>query len=130
MRFEFEGNTYRILFKHDKSIELGQHLGHTLHVKHHPRLGVVAECYECDIVIGRVPLTKALCIRRTHCTIQALINTTQKWADSVSGDGTPNLDAGDTFNRTKGRTASLKNALYGTSPAFKEMAWKAFNERK
>lgn len=159
MKFTFNGAEFRIVFRHDPSRMIGDHIGHNSCIMRHDRFGIVMQCTDCRVIIGSCmhTLPKALRVRKTWCAIQynelkqkldrgeevsgIYLNRGRHWADLVTGCGTPNVDKGDTFNRAEGRMKALSNALRAPWPdhpmevgvdikAFREAAWKAFHDRR
>lgn len=129
MNFTFNGNLYRIVFRHDPNRLLSAHIGHMTSIMKHPDYGVVTMCLQCKMVIGacRHTLPKALRVRKTWCVIQvdALARKIkdgeeisgielargERWKDVTHGCGRPNVKEGDRFNLKAGRVHSLQDAL-------------------
>ncbi len=131
MNFEFNGNTYRIVFKHDPNRLLSAHIGHACEVrKDKEKNRTITVCLKCRIVIGTdAPygtLPKALRVRKTWCVIQVrrpdsdfqsgtAIAKLNRFRDVVYGMGKPNVYEGDRFNLKAGRVHSLQSALKAES---------------
>ena len=136
MRFTFQGNTYRIVFRHEKSRLMSDHVGHAVEIrKPAPHFKHVALfCVTCKLQIGGYTkqdpsnwahvyaLPKRLRQRKTWCCIQveepnpsALFPDAAKptWLDILSGCGRPNYEQGDVFERKAGREAAFVNTLTG-----------------
>ena len=127
MRFTYNGNEFRICFRHDKSILLADHIGHSVQIMRGSRITdggsevdfrVVLYCVSCRCLVGTVP--KIIRKRTTRCSVQFLqypaetVNgehIREVWKRLVHGTGTPNTKAGDRFNKEDGRKFSLSNAL-------------------
>ena len=151
MRFVFNGITFSIGFRHDKSRSLGDHHGHNVCILrridgqlHDAGYGIW--CSNCQMEIGQT-VPKRLRDRKTHCVIRAHVNG--DWRVVLAGTGDPNEQEGDRFTKEVGRRASLSNALARENwftmvrewPAglqllanlratFKQAAWASFNNRK
>ncbi len=138
MNFEFNGNKYRIVFRHDPNRLLSAHIGHACEVrKDKAKNRTITVCLKCRIVIGTdgaigATLPKSMRVRKTWCVIQyydftraqaagevisgvGITKGLYDWKDFVGGCGTPNVEMGDVFNRADGREASLKNTLETTA---------------
>jgi hypothetical protein len=110
-----EGVEFRIVFRHDRSRKLADHIGHDVNVIR-KQLGVgtktsiVVFCSTCKMSIAGI--TQAMQKRRTWCAIQyrgldrKLVSgawvDSPAWFDMRAGFGTPNEDAGDQVRQGAG----------------------------
>jgi hypothetical protein len=155
LTFIFEGQRYRIIFRHDISRRLGDHLGHEVYltrgpVNHRGPFGatylVCETCtskYRLDQPLKLTNLSRREKKRMTFCSIAA--ERDGEWmTGDFNGSATVNEDAGDIFSREEGRRHALIDALtpwvlnqHGGrrrfrrgSAEFRAVVWEAYNSRK
>ncbi len=133
MRFKFNGNEYRIVFRHDPSEKLGAHVGHHLSVRRSfGQLRVVCDYCEGALIF---PLSKKKDIRNTDCYVQINIGIAEHpyWVKVYEGRSKLNVKEGDIFSKKGGREASLADAIGKFSEvedgSFADAAWAAYCNR-
>jgi hypothetical protein len=118
MTFTFEDQQFRIVFHHEPSRRLVDHLGHDVEIRRSSVNGKFkpAEivCWKCAKKTGGplrlAPLTRSEQRRNTVCVIMTQIQG--KWvATDFLGVSRLNMDAGDQFSRQAGREAALRDTL-------------------
>lgn len=153
MQFQFEGQTYRLGFRHEVSRRWEDHCGddhqttlqrvtYMVQTKKGPKPKAgpaMLICLGCTERLGMVVrlshLSKAEKERRTWCSIrkwEAEGHPDGRWAVVYERVGRVNRKAGDRYEKEAGRIAALRNALASARPAsiqFNRAAWKAYNER-
>lgn len=117
MRFTCGGMTFRIVFRHDRSRLLADHIGHKVCLaRATANKRIHLWCSDCKLKIGCThTLPVSMLERKTWCVIQVLKPKPacgrSEWVDVMTGCGNPNEDAGDRFNRKDGRRHAIANAL-------------------
>lgn len=139
MTFEFEGATYRIGFRHDRSREWDAHRTHAVSLQRETGqrefVGpVFLRCDTCGVRLSH--LSKDKRARTTQCVILRL--DPEGWSPIGSAAGRLNVKAGDQFKREAGRIAALAAVLevtsdlptyFSASREFRTLAWRAYNGR-
>lgn len=136
MKFKYKDNEYRIVFWHDKSRRLSDHIGHDLTVMRKSTSGKpVVACMDCAAPDGAhclqlLPISRKV-KRSTHCAVQ--IKTVLGWVTVHEGSSKLNVKHGDVFNRRDGCSAALVSAIGEPSAArdaFNHQAWLSFFARR
>jgi hypothetical protein len=134
MKFSYNGQEYRIVFKHDPPQDLGAHRGHELAIASVNGMQRVC-CVECHPdgwgrPLPLWPISPKRDARNTDCFIQ--IRLRDSWETIWFGRSKVNLSAGDRFCKKAGREASLANALGFTfaeayDGSFEDHAWACYD---
>lgn len=139
MRFEFQGNEYRIVFRHDPSRELSAHVGHNVFLGPAIQDGhVILCCNDCrepgssEYALTLYPVGKNQSRRQTHVSIEFLLG--KCWIPLIKSSSRVNAKAGDKFNRNDGREAALANAvgdcMVNGKGTFGYHVWRCYFSRK
>jgi hypothetical protein len=144
MQFEFDGETYRIAFRHPVPSGLAYHAGHAVALirdtnqkTRRPQGPTRLICEECEVRFGRpvrISLRRKDEVRSIVCVIyvcRSRENSKPEWEAVGGGESRLNRKAKDRYTREGGRQAALNAALLRDFNAeFRTAARAAYANRK